>query len=108
MGKRLGCDRCGCANAASHQVGFKVWAYGTNRRGDDNCLRALVGLAVCDEHRADVRIDDILTHGAKEHIAAGVARMGKALPDFASAELEWLPVLDGEMTDPAAFARGET
>jgi hypothetical protein len=98
------CDRVGCSEPATQQVGFRVWAFGTPRLRN-NSLSGLTGLVVCDAHRGVATVKDILTGAAKERIAIAVAKMGKALPDFSSAIIECLPI-EGKPIDPKDFARG--
>lgn len=101
----LRCDRAGCIEPAKYQIGFKLWAAGYPQR-ETNCLRALTGLCVCEQHRADSRADDLLTTEGKEMIGNAILAAGKALPDFASAQLEFMPVFDNTPMSPELFAMG--
>lgn len=91
----------GCGADAVWQVGFKIWPVGHPRRRD-NCLSALASICLCDAHKGAARLADFLTPGGRELIANQLLRMGRAMPDFASAELEFRPIVDApvDVTKP--------
>lgn len=37
-------------------------------------------------------VDDLLTNGGKEQVAAGMASIGKACPDFSRTKIEFDPI----------------
>jgi hypothetical protein len=86
------CNRAGCKNNAEFQIEVLIWALcmPTYDRHSGNCLRLMTGVLVCEEHKAQTKVDDVLTSEVKTRIVSAVSEVGRADPDFLNAELEWV------------------
>lgn len=96
MKKPVKCNREGCENTATAQVGFKVWAQGYPKSSTP--LTGLLGLAVCDEHQ-DI---DPKTFFVPESIALinnQLLLMGRLPADFTRAEIVYETIIDGALVD---------
>lgn len=94
----------GCGKPAVWQVGFKIWAAGHPRLAR-NCLQCLASIVVCDACRDRVDVKDFLLPEGKERIARALLAMGRAAPDFSTAELCFVPIVDTpiDVTKPGGF-----
>ncbi len=90
------CDRTDCKNEAEYQVGMRIWSLATDPKKytSKNCLSALTSICVCQECQPEVKVEDFLGVDKRSEIAATIARMGRGLPNFSSAQLHFEPIID--------------
>lgn len=87
------CHRDGCTSAACFHVGLELACIGIGR--NKQRLAAPTTLKVCRQHMHEAAAY-VLSPRNKGAIAAGLTRGGFPLPDFASAELVFVPVAAAE------------
>jgi len=83
------CHRDGCDSAAAYHVGLELACIGIGRHR--RMLQAPTSLKVCSRHMRDA-VGFVLSPANKSAIAASLMRAGFPLPDFASAELVFVPI----------------
>ena len=86
----MNCDKTGCVNQAFWHPVFLISFKGNILQP----VRALVPLHVCDEHREQMKVEDILTDGGWNNICAEIYKFtrGKARPKRSLTELAFAPV----------------
>jgi hypothetical protein len=83
------CHRDGCDSAAAYHVGLELACIGIGRHR--RMLQAPTSLKVCPLHMREAAAY-LLSPQNKSAIARGLTRGGFPLPDFASAELVFVPI----------------
>lgn len=85
-----------CGREATYQIGVHVWALQTPMilRNQGNCIKMLTSVTVCEECSSKLKVADFLLPEGKERIASGLARAGRAEPDFANAKLDLVEIID--------------
>jgi hypothetical protein len=78
------CGYKGCDKHASWQVGFSLQA-----SYSDVTAHAIIGLVVCDQHKQDTKLEDVLSDEGWEVICKSFAAQGKAIPERRKTKLEW-------------------
>jgi hypothetical protein len=96
----------GCGHDATAQICVKVWSLATPRllRNEKNCLRMVTSVTICEECKANVKVEHFLLPEGKERIAQGLSRAGAAAPDFAHAALDFEEIIDRPL-DPEEIIR---
>ena len=97
------CDRTGCVNPAKWQIVLKLWAIGQTKARHEPS-KALISLCVCQRHRQESTVKNVLSQEAKSKLTVQLAERGFPMPDFRLAELEFIEVKDGRKTEPSKFA----
>lgn len=87
------CHRDGCDSAACFHIGLELACIGTGRHKQR--LQAPTTLKVCQRHMHDAAAF-VLAPRNKAAIAAGLTRNAMPMPDFASAELVFVPIRAAE------------
>lgn len=90
------CDWGGCGRPGKFQIGLKLWALLTPgaARNDRNALKMLTSVCVCEECAPKVKPSDFLLQEGRVRIAAALAKIGKAFPDFDAAEIALEEIID--------------
>jgi hypothetical protein len=93
-------ERCffaseGCTGALDFQVGFYVWAEG-HSKADSAPAGGMSSLCVCANCKEKVTVNDLLSPEAKAGIKNSFIGQGKAAPNFDTAEMRFVEVIDGE------------
>lgn len=92
------CSRISCENEARW---YPVMLFYAPRRVFPHAppARAVVGVAVCDDHKEIVTLRDLLSDEGWQQILAGFARAGKAQPDRLATRLEFIAIDSAEARD---------
>lgn len=85
------CSLKGCEQPARWLVGLRMWARGFPKATTPP-LEATIGLTVCLLHGPLTTLADVLSEPGKKQIEAGCASVGRALPDWETAEVVLRPV----------------
>jgi len=95
-----------CGRPARWQIVIKLWALLMPRsvRNEKKCVRMLSGVTVCDDCRPNVNAQNFLLPEGRARIAQGLARAGAAVPDFATAAVDFEPIID-KPVDPEQLIR---
>lgn len=97
------CDRTGCVNPAKWQIVLNLWTFGQSK-SRHSPTQALTGLCVCQRHRQESTVKNVLTQEAKSRVLGQLTERGFPMPDFRKTELEFIEVKDGRKTEPSMFA----
>ena len=89
------CSRSGCEHEARW---YPVMLFYASRKQFPSAppARAVAGLAVCDQHRETMTLDHLLTDDGWNRIVLGFRAVGKATPDRAATQLEFIPIDSAE------------
>jgi hypothetical protein len=98
---RYHCHRDGCDSQSLHQVCLRFWTIGDKATRIE--LRCTSTIKVCDRHKRQAT-EFILSPGNKENIGMGIMRDGLPPPDFSSAEVTFVPLVDGEPVEELRVA----
>lgn len=98
------CDRAGCVMPAKHQVALRLWAFGADVTRARPMV-ALTNVCVCARHGKDLRCDDMLDLSGKANVLSDLTSRGLAMPDFRTAQLQFVPVKGWKKADPALFEK---
>lgn len=86
-----GCEVKGCDMPATWQLGVKLWARGYARR-PGNCARMKAGVVVCDHHKEHPHpVIELFPPSGQDQIRAVFKGLGRAEPDFQTAEWDFYP-----------------
>lgn len=102
MPKGVICDRDGCGKPARFQIKqlFRMmWQRGKGKP----LVEALTNLCVCEDHRRETTVADVMDGEGRSATLAFLASRGVAMPDFDTAEIAFEPLLDGKRLDPFVF-----
>ena len=82
------CGRKGCLVPAQHSVGIHLWAKGYDPKNSIPSVMQPKGLYVCDIHKLNpLPIEDwFKSQKSRDNINAGFDKVGKARPDFKTAQ----------------------
>ncbi len=97
------CDRAGCVNPAKWQIALKLWTIGQSKSRNEPA-QALTGLCVCQRHRQESTVKNVLTLEARSRLLGQLTERGFPMPDFRKTELAFVPVEDGRKMEPMKFA----
>ncbi len=92
--KPLYCDRKDCGNVVAWSPGMLVYA-----KTDKDRKHPLVSqtiLAICEEHKAETTVDDVLTDEGWEIICVMLAKLGKCPPKRSWTVVTWRKVVPGQ------------
>jgi hypothetical protein len=76
-----------CGKKGWWQPIIRAWARGTFRRGSP--VEIVVGFLVCEKHKPDVTIEDVLGDNGRDKIEQAFRCAGKAIPDLDNAEISF-------------------
>lgn len=99
------CDRADCVLPARYQIAVKLWRIGQSK-ATGKPAKILTAFCVCETHRKATKAKHLLDGEAKSAMLGELTGRGYPMPDFRGAELEFVALTGGRMTDPAAFERG--
>ena len=85
------CNRSGCTRAALYEVGFTVYAAGYGAH-NSSPIRAVVGLYVCEQHRAVTSTGEVIGESMREAIDGATQAVGRQAANWASASLFFTPL----------------
>lgn len=83
------CSHDGCGKPGAYALVIKLWAKGHPKETTPP-LRSVFSLRACEEHRYDVKATGFWTPEGKAQIRGALAALGRAEPDFDTAEFEWV------------------
>lgn len=98
------CDRDGCANPARWQIVLNLWMFGQSK-GRHKPAQALTGLCVCQRHRQESTVRNVLSQEGKSRLLSQLTERGFPMPDFRKTELAFVAVEDGLRVEPLRFIR---
>jgi hypothetical protein len=101
--KVIRCDRAECINPAKWQIALKVWNIGQTK-SRSRPLRILLGLCVCQRHRQESTVKNVLLPEGKSKLLGVLTECGIPMPDFRSAELVFLTMDEVRKVDPVTFS----
>lgn len=99
------CDRAECVMPARYQIAVKLWPIGKSKE-KAKPAKILTAFCACETHRKATRAKHLLDDEAKSTMLGELTGRGVPMPDFRGAELEFVALTGGKMTDAAAFERG--
>lgn len=85
------CMHSGCSRQARWIMRISLWPKGIEKT-DSNFLRLMLKLKVCDEHQNEIDPKTFWVPEAMNRIADSLQAIGKAEPDFKTAEFMWVPL----------------
>lgn len=94
------CAIDGCPKSARWQIGFRLWPHGMRNRTAHNAVDGMTGCLVCDEHAVHDP-DKFFTTRCKEQIAMQFLQAGKGMPDFSTAQIVHLAIVDDDPISPS-------
>lgn len=68
----------------------EIWL--AHESAPDQPAKASMGLGVCDDHREDTVLEDLVNDEGWETICSTMSKAGKMVPTRALTELRWIPV----------------
>lgn len=80
----MNCARKGCSKTAVWQPNL-----GLRTASSDVEAEAAIGIGLCDEHKAEARLEDLVTDKGWEMICGQFGEMGRAIPDRSRTRLIW-------------------
>lgn len=92
------CNKIGCRNDASSQVGFRAWAQGFSK--ETTPIDSYLSLAVCDVHKKEITVDDITTPQGRTLLNNRLTAIGKCALDFSTAEVVFHDIIDDKLYMP--------
>jgi hypothetical protein len=98
------CDREACANPARWQIVLNLWMFGQSK-ARTKPTQALTGLCVCQRHRQESTVRNVLTQEGKSRLLSQLTARGLPMPDFRKTELAFVAIEDGERVAPLRFVR---
>jgi hypothetical protein len=97
-----GCDRAGCFEPAGWQVKLRLRMMFQRGKGD-HMIETLTNLRVCATHREDTKVEGLLDTEGRSATLAFLAERGFSMPDFDTAEVAFVPLVNGRPVDPRVF-----
>lgn len=94
------CNKTGCNALSVWRVGFTLLLRGWEHVP----VPAYLGLVVCDEHKASMKLEDVLTDDGWNGIAEGFRAIARPVPTRELTTLRFEPV--GTAPDPNKMGRG--
>jgi len=95
----MNCDKTGCGNQAFWHPVFLICFKGINL----NPIRALVPIHICDDHRREMKVADLLTDDGWNDICADIYKIVRTRPKKSLTELAFAPI--GGEESKAAMAK---
>jgi hypothetical protein len=95
------CHQTSCDSEAKHQACVRFWTLGPKETRIE--LRCTSTLKVCDRHRKAAEAY-LLSPGNKEAVGMGIMKDGLPPPDFSSAEVTFVPLVDGQPVEELRVA----
>lgn len=92
------CSRQDCIAPAKWQPGWRAWAKGYPKSSTP--IVSYMGLGLCDGHKEDTTIEDLVTPEGAKMVNAELERMRKMPLDFSKAEVVFHEIKDGELFMP--------
>jgi len=90
------CCHTGCKNFAVFQIVGRLWAKGFSKK-KASPAEVETSLAVCGDHKDEFNADTLYSHpDAQAMITQGFKSVGKAAPDFSTAEIYLKPIVRGQ------------
>jgi hypothetical protein len=86
------CHKEGCDEKAHWQLGWKAYALGYPTT-TSQLVQSFISIAVCDKHKEDVGIHDLITPEGAAIINESFTKQGVCPLDFTTAELLFHPVI---------------
>src|ERR1017187_9240888 len=96
----MNCDRQECKNKARWQLGWRAWARGYPKTSTP--IERYLSLAVCDDHKAETKIEDLMTPEAVARTNNELLRRGYAPLNLEAAEPVFHEIIDGKLYMPNA------
>lgn len=93
------CSRQDCIAPGKWQPGWRAWAKGFSKRTSVPIV-SYMGLALCDGHKADTTIEDLVTPEGAAMVNAELEKMRKVPLDFSTAEVVFHEIKDGKLFMP--------
>lgn len=93
------CHKNGCDCQATLQACLRFWCTGMGKPPVE--MRCTTTVQLCDRHKT-AATEFILSPGNKAVITAAIAKENLQMPDFSSAEVVFVPIVDGRPADVAA------
>lgn len=87
------CTHKDCVKLARWRVGFRVWAKGYTKANSRPMEGFILQYIVCDEHRSGIDVKDLLLPEGRARIVAANRMIGRAEPDFDTAEVAFQDLL---------------
>jgi hypothetical protein len=97
----MNCDKTGCLNQAFWHPVFLISFKGIKLQP----IRALVPLHICDDHRKEMKVEDILTDKGWNDICAELFKIVRKRPKRNLTELAFAPVGGQESREAMAKLR---
>lgn len=93
------CHKNNCDSQATLQACVRFYCTGDGKPPLE--MRCTTTLQICDRHKG-AATDFILSPANKELIGGAIVRENLQAPDFSSAEVLFIPIVDGKPVDIAA------
>lgn len=99
--RKYQCHKDNCDSQSLHQVCLRFWTIGPKDKRIE--LRCTSTIKVCDRHKRQAT-EYMLSPSNKERIGMGIMKDGLPPPDFSSAEVTFVPLIDGEPVEELRVA----
>lgn len=99
--KHFQCSHDNCDSPCKHQACVRFWTIGDKATRIE--LRCTSTIKVCDRHRR-AATEYLLSPSNKERIGMGIMQDGLPPPDFSSAEVTFVPLVNGEPVEELRVA----
>jgi hypothetical protein len=84
------CQHAGCNKPAKWTLQIRMWAKGYPKTSTP--LSMQLSAKVCDEHQWHPKPEEFWVKETKDRISAALNALGRAEPDFSTAEFMWVPL----------------